>query len=150
MMLPKSFGDLQRQVERAFQDFSKDWDLPEFFNRRSDEGFMPDVEMHENDKQIKLSAELPGMDEKDIKVELSDQMLTISGTKKSETESKEGDYFRSERRYGSFSRSMSLPFAASENAVNAEFKKGVLTVTIDKPEEVQSKTKKIPVKGSKQ
>src|SRR5690606_7548238 len=98
---------------------------------------MPSLEMHEANGKVTISAELPGVDEKDIDVSVDDQLLTISGEKKSEVEHKDGDRYRSERSYGKFSRSVTLPFAIDPDKVEARFDKGVLKLTIDKPAEAQ-------------
>ncbi len=103
----------------------------------------------ETDKEICITAELPGMDQKDIDISVAASRITIKGEKKSEKEEKkeeEGRQFhRIERSSGSFQRSISLPFYIDPDKVGAEFKNGVLTVTIAKPPEVAEKTKKIEV-----
>ena len=90
-------------------------------------------------------ADLPGVDEKDVEVVLSDGRLTIKGEKKLEKEEKKQDYYLHERSYGSFARSVALPFEADPDQVKASFAKGVLTVTVPKPPEVKAKQKKIPI-----
>jgi HSP20 family protein len=85
------------------------------------------------------------VDEKDVEVVLSDGRLTIKGEKKQEKEEKKKDYHMVERSYGSFARSISLPFAADPEKVKATFVKGVLKVTVPKPAEVTAKQKKIPI-----
>ena len=120
--------------------------------RRLREGWTfeaPDVDIGDKDDAIEVRAELPGMDEKDIDVQLSNRMLTIKGEKKDEREEGEKDsrYYLSERRYGSFERSFRLPEGVDTDKVEANFKNGVLVVNIAKSPELQEKTKKIEVKA---
>lgn len=107
------------------------------------------LDVVDKDKEIQVLAELPGMEEKDIDVRLSDGMLTIRGEKKEErTEGEEeGSYYVSERRYGSVQRSVRLPQGIDLDKVEASFKNGVLTVTLPKTAEAQEKTRKIEVKS---
>jgi HSP20 family protein len=102
--------------------------------------------MRETDNQVLLNAELPGVDEKDIDISVADDILTISGEKKSEFERKEGDRYRSERSYGRFSRSVSLPFSIDADKVEARFDRGVLKLTIPKPADAQKQMRKIPIR----
>ena len=105
------------------------------------------MDVAEDGKEITLTAELPGLDEKDVEILLSNNVLTIKGEKKSEQEKKEKDYYRVERSYGSFSRTIPLPEGIDADKVNASFKKGVLTVTVPKLPEAQKEVKKIAVKA---
>jgi HSP20 family protein len=105
----------------------------------------PRVDVSETDTELKIEAELPGIDEKDVEVVLSDGRLTIKGEKKQEKEEKKKDYHLLERSYGSFARSIALPFEADPDQVKASFAKGVLTVTVPKPPEVKAKEKKIAI-----
>ena len=107
---------------------------------------MPSMEMHEADGKVMISAELPGVDEKDVDISVKEDMLTISGEKKSEREFKEGEGYRTERSYGRFSRSVSLPFTIDPDSVEARFDRGVLKLTIPKPPEAQQQVKKIQIK----
>ena len=97
------------------------------------------VEVYEADDELKVVAELPGVEEKDVAVELAGNVLTIKGEKKAEQERKEEGYHLAERRYGSFSRSLQLPYEVEADKVQASFKDGVLTVTMPKPAEQQPK-----------
>lgn len=110
---------------------------------------MAAVDVIDKDKEIQVRAELPGMDENDIDVRVSEGTLTIHGEKKEEREEGEegGNYYLSERRYGSFQRSFRLPEGIDLDHVDATFKKGVLTVTLPKTKESMEKTKKVKVKG---
>ncbi|MGC2409841.1 MAG: Hsp20/alpha crystallin family protein, partial [Methyloceanibacter sp.] len=95
---------------------------------------------------IEVSAELPGVDEKDIKVSLDGNRLVISGEKKKETKREEKDWHIEERSYGSFYRSLSLPFKPDDGAVEAHFDKGVLHLNIKKPAELAKSVKTIEIK----
>jgi HSP20 family protein len=105
---------------------------------------MPEVEVKENDEHYTVTVELPGLDEKDIKVDLKDEVLTISGEKKVENTDEKTHY--SERSYGSFTRSFTMPADADGNAVAAKFAKGVLTVEIGKSANPPREGKRIEIK----
>lgn len=140
------FYALQRSMDRLFDDFYNDFG---FGLSRFDEDFgdfSPSLDVSESDTEFKIAAELPGMDEKDIEVSLSDNMLTISGEKKSETEEKKDNYHRTERMYGSFKRSVALPNSVDADNVEATFKNGVLNITL--PKVPDKDIKKINVKSS--
>jgi HSP20 family protein len=106
------------------------------------------VEVSETGAELKVVAELPGVEEKDVSVELVGDVLTIKGEKKTEEERKDENYHLAERRYGAFSRTLRLPFAAEADKVQATFKNGVLTVTVPKPAELQQQPKRIEVKAA--
>jgi HSP20 family protein len=93
-----------------------------------------------------ITAELPGMDESNINVKVSDNVLTIRGEKKEEKEEKKKDYYMSERRFGSFQRSFEVPDGVDAERIEASFKNGVLTVNLPKSPEALKKEKSIPVK----
>ena len=137
------FGSLRREMERVFEDFSRDfgWGPPATAGMAA----APRIDVSETDTELKIEAELPGIDEKDVEVVLSDGRLTIKGEKKQEKEEKKKDYHLVERSYGSFARSIALPFEADPDQVKASFAKGVLTVTVPKPPEVKAKEKKIQI-----
>ena len=128
------FRDFQRQMNRLFDDFFGDFPLAE-----RDEGsawvpgaFVPRVDISETDDQVKVSAELPGMDDKDITVELQDDVLTIRGEKKSEHDDKGHNWFHREQSWGAFQRSIALPAGVEADQAKAQFKKGVLTFSAPK------------------
>lgn len=142
------FYSLHREIDRLFDDFmGRGFGLTRFgdFTDRFS-AFNPQVDVTENDKEIKVAAELPGLDEKDIEVSLSGDMLTISGEKKAEKEDKRENYYRMERSYGSFQRSVALPVEVDTEKVEATFKNGVLQVTLPKLHPGQETRKKISVK----
>ena len=111
---------------------------------------VPTVDVVDKQKEVLVRAELPGLDEKDIDVRLSDDMLTIRGEKTDAHEEGEEDcsYYVSERRYGTFERTIRVPHGIDADNVEARFSKGVLTVTLPKTREAQDRSKNIDVKGA--
>jgi HSP20 family protein len=108
--------------------------------------FNPTIDVTENDREIRVWAELPGMDEKDINVSFSNNTLMISGEKREESEQKARDYHRVERSYGSFSRSILLPAEVATDKITAQLKKGVLTIVLPKSARAVESTKKVKIK----
>ena len=134
------FGGRSRgALSRAGFDF--DWPRETVFG-----GGMPAIDVAEKDDEYEITAELPGLDEKDIEVKLANGLLTIMGEKKEEKEERRKDYYQSERRYGSFVRSFPLPQGIDRDAIDANFAKGVLTVRLPKTAEARAEEKKIEVK----
>ncbi|HEY0920462.1 Hsp20/alpha crystallin family protein [Devosia sp.] len=150
------FDVLQDRIDRMFEDFSSGFRMPSLLSNwpsmpmteMGNGGFdlVPSLDLHETDGEIIISAELPGMEERDIDISVADDVLTISGEKKSAHEQKEGERYRSERSYGRFSRSIGLPFDIDAGKVMARYDKGVLTLTVPKPVEAKQKTKKIAIR----
>lgn len=140
---PDLLGTLQREVNRVFDQMFGGMAAPPLA------GFAPSVEMKETEQGVVVTAELPGMDEKEVEVALEGDLLTLSGEKRQEkTEDKEGVHI-SERSYGSFSRSLRLPWAADPAQASASFDKGVLTVTLQRPPEAKPTANRIPIGGAK-
>ena len=110
--------------------------------------FVPAVNVASGDNEFRVTAELPGMDEKDVEVFVNQGALTIQGHKKEEKEHTSGDYYRMERSYGEFRRTIPLPQEVDQDKVSATFSKGVLTVTLPKLHEPQPGAKQIPIKAS--
>ncbi len=146
---------LRREVDRLFEEFGGDfWRFP--FHRRAsmlepfwrgEEGLAaPAVDIVEGEKAYEVTAELPGMDDKDIEVTLTDDVLTIKGEKREEKEEKGKNYRLSERHYGAFERSFEAPEGVDADKIEARFEKGVLKVTLPKKPEAQKKEKKIEIK----
>ncbi|MCG3206360.1 MAG: Spore protein SP21 [Elusimicrobia bacterium] len=145
------FDSLHREINRVFENFTKGfWDMSPFsggaMEQRDQGDFMPRTDITEDDKQIRVSVELPGMDEKDVQVSLANDELVIRGEKKTESEDKGKDWYRAERSYGSFHRTFALPEGIDSAKADASFKKGVLTVTIPKKADAQRDVKKITVR----
>lgn len=132
------------EMNRLFDSFFRGFDVEPF--NAAGSTFSPKVDVVETGTEIKISAELPGMDEKEIEVSLGKDSLTIKGEKKVEKDEKGKDYFRMERSYGSFSRTIALPVQIDPDKVVADFQKGVLTVTLPKSSKTVQTTKKIAVK----
>jgi len=110
--------------------------------------FTPRVDVKEEDNHVVVSAELPGMDQKDIDVTVTRDSVRIAGEKKHEQEKQERGYYHRETSCGSFERIIDLPSEIDENKAEAEFSKGVLTVRLPKSEQAQSKQKKIEIKSA--
>jgi len=141
------FTTLHREMNRLFDDVFRGFDLAPFGSERVFDRLTrdwPSLEVSETDKEIKVSAELPGLEDKDVKVELVNGVLAISGEKKTETEDK--DRLFSERYYGRFERRIPVE-DVEEDKISASFKNGVLTVTLPKAPQAQSKVKRIAVNG---
>ena len=139
------FTVLKRRMDDLFEHFMHGFEI-EPFESRVMATFSPRIDVTEDDKAIKVIAELPGMDEKDLDISLRGDTLTIKGEKREEKEHKGEDYYRMERSYGSFSRMIPLPSEVETDKVQAELKKGVLTVTLPKTMRAIEMAKKIPVK----
>lgn len=141
------FLTLHREVNRLFDDMFRGFDLAPFgtADRLFDRGFgSPNVEISETNKEVEVTAELPGLDEKDVDVQLANGVLTIRGEKKTETEDKDRRF--SERFYGHFERRIPID-DIDEDKVAASFKNGVLTVTLPKTATASDKVKRIAIKG---
>ncbi len=136
------FLALHREMNRLFDDFFRGWDLPAASRFGWSAGW-PSAEVSETDKEVKVVAELPGLEEKDVDVTLHDGVLTLKGEKKAESN---GSIY-SERWQGSFQRSIQLGPEVDPDKVTASFKNGVLTITLAKRPEAQSQVKRIPIKG---
>ncbi len=108
----------------------------------------PAIDIAEDDSGYKLTAELPGLTEKDIEITVNDDMLTLKGEKKQEAEHKEKNYTLSERSYGAFQRSFWLPESVDRNKIDASFAKGILTVSLPKSQTAAVQSKKIEVKAA--
>ena len=140
-----SFSDLQKEINNLFDGFG--FNLEPRQRRSPDVGaFRPVIDVSETDKSYEIKAELPGLEEKDVELTLSDGTLTLQGEKKSEQEEKEANRYMSERTYGSFRRSFTLPENADAEKIVAAFDKGVLSVTLPKTKKSQKQAKKIAIK----
>lgn len=128
------FAFLQQEIDRLFDGFGRNF--PAFAGGNAT---LPRMDVGETDKVIEVTAELPGLEAKDVHLNLSDNVLTIRGEKKSEREEKEKDYHLVERSFGSFARAVQLPDGVKPEDINAEIAKGVLKVTVKKPAPKQSK-----------
>lgn len=147
---------LRREVDRIFDDFRPaGWRLP--FRRPSAfeltwprlEGWQvaPAMDMVEKEDAYEITAELPGLDEKNVEIKLANGNLVIKGEKKEEKEEREKEYYLSERRYGSFQRMFRVPEGVDTDKIDASFKKGLLTVTLPKSPTAKQNEKQINVKA---
>ncbi len=137
------FFSLQREIDRLFEDFSRGF--PAMGNGGLSK-MTPTMDVAETDKEIELTAELPGLEQKDVQINLADNVLTIKGEKNAEKEQKDKNYRLVERSYGSFERSLALPDGVDADAIKASIDKGVLKVVIPKPAPAQ--VKKVEVKAA--
>ena len=145
------FESLHREIDRLFDDFGMGFRWPfgrPLFTAGPTWAEMPAVDVMENEKGYEITADLPGMDEKNIEVKVADGVLTIKGEKQQEKEEKKKDYYLQERSFGSFQRSFELPESVDADKIEASFKKGVLTVKMPKKAEAQKPAKKIEVKAA--
>lgn len=141
------FVTFRREVDRIFDDFFNGFGrgLPAWGGAS---GVAPTLDIADTDKEIVITAELPGLDERDFEVTLARDVLTIRGEKKAHAESQNGDAYYVERRFGQFSRSVRLPFEAGDENVEARYDKGVLTIRVPKPADAQRFVRRIEVKAA--
>ena len=146
------WGNLHEELDRMMSGFLGSGRVParlfdfEPLPRASVGGALtPRVDVSETDQAIEVTAELPGMEEKDVELVVQDDVLTIRGEKKIEKEEKKKDYHMVERQYGSFQRSFTLPDIVDREKIAAKFDKGVLNVTLPKTAKAKEKTRKIQI-----
>jgi HSP20 family protein len=135
-------GWLRSEIDRLFDDFGRPSRSAFSFGAP---GANPALELVDEDKAYRLTAELPGLGEKDVNISLADGILSISGEKKEEKSEKDNGYVLSERRYGSFRRQLALPSDVNPDGIKAAFKDGVLTVTMPKDEKAKPHERKIVI-----
>jgi len=151
------FESLHREIDRLFDNFHPlGWrrqSRPSLFDvdiewpRQAGWSFAPAMDLVEKEKGYEITAELPGMEEKDIEIKLSNGNLSIKGEKSEAKEEREKEYYLSERRFGSFNRLFSLPSGVDPDKIEAKFAKGVLTVTLPKSAEARKQEKRIGIKA---
>lgn len=140
---------LHREMDRLFEDFWRGGDRPSLLSESwAMRDISPRVDETEDDKAFHVKVELPGMDQEDVEVTLSDGLLTIRGEKKQEEEEKGKDFYRKERSFGAFRRTLPVPGEVDESKIEASFKKGVLSIELPKTVEAQKKVKHIDVKAA--
>lgn len=142
------FDAIRDEMDRLFDDFSRGIMRMPRWGRMTGAATVPPVDIVEKDKAFEISVELPGMSESDIDVKVTDNRLTVTGEKKEEHEKTDKGYHLSERRYGSFMRSFSLPPGVDADRIDANFKDGVLRVTLPKTAEAAKPEKKIAIRKS--
>lgn len=146
------FEDLRREVDRLFEDFGHgSWFRPlrsiEPMFQRAVWG-TPAVDIVENDAGFEIAAELPGMDASNVELTLRNGNLVLKGEKQEEKEEKSKDYYLKERQFGSFERTFAVPDGVDASKIAAEFKNGVLTVTLPKTAEAQKPVQKVEIKAA--
>ena len=149
---------LRSEMDRLFDRFSGSFAMPSLRRMfdwepavRYESSFTfaaPSVDVGEDDKAFKITAELPGLEPKDVEISITGDMLVLKGEKKEESEKKEKNYYVSERAYGSFQRSFALPDNVDRDKIAADLAKGVLTIILPKTAEAQKPAKKIAVKAA--
>ena len=137
-------GSLFHDIERTFEDFSRRVPFAGFGEAGA---LATKIDVAETKDGIEVTAELPGVEEKDVDITLSNDMLIVRGEKKVERDEKEKNWHLVERSYGSFSRTIALPYEPDPAQVDAKFEKGVLRIRLPKPPEVAKKEKKIAIKS---
>lgn len=155
---PDAWRSLRTEMDRMFDRFAGGWGMPSLRRMFDAEPALryestftvpsPAVDITEDDGNYKVTAELPGMTEKEIEVAVSGDMLTLKGEKKEEKEQKEKNFYLSERSYGSFQRSFCVPEGVDRNKIAADFSKGVLTISMPKTAKAVEQQKKIEVKAA--
>lgn len=139
---------ITRNALHPFAQLMKEFEDDFFSPTLSRDNMMlsPRTEWRETDISFLLSFDLPGMDEKDIKIDFKDNQLTVQAERKHSFEKKEGDSFRSEKQYGLYSRTLDLPLNIDESGIEAEYKNGVLEIAVPKSEKAKAKTISIKAK----
>ena len=153
--VPEIWGSLRSEMDRLFDRFARGFGFPSIRPMTDIESTWrsfglsaPPIDMSEDDKAYKISAELPGLDAKDVEVSVSGDRLVLKGEKRQEQEEKHKNYYHSERTYGSFQRSFELPTSVDRGKIAADFSKGVLTITLPKTAAMQQQQKKIEIKSA--
>ena len=141
----REFSTLQDRMNRLFRDSYGDHE-----EALTTSSFAPPVDVYEDEHQVTLSIEVPGIDEKDIDVRVENNVLTVHGERKFEKEQKEENFRRVERQYGSFTRTFTLPQTVDSEKVAANYDKGVLKITLPKKAEAKPKQIKVNVTGERQ
>jgi HSP20 family protein len=140
----RELGTIQNEMNRLFNSF---FDTPTPSTGGAFRRWIPAMDLVETEDSFVLTADLPGLSEADVNIEVEDNVLTVSGERKSEHEDRKGGYYRVERSYGSFRRSLTLPEGVDPEAVKATFDKGVLEVTVPKPAQQTPRKVQISVGG---
>ncbi len=141
------FQSFSREMDRLFQNVLSEFPGRMSLAERSFGAFMPQIDVKETEKEFRITAELPGMEQKDVEVTLENGVLRIKGEKREEHTEEKGDFYRSERQYGAFERAIPLADDLDIDKAKAEFKKGVLSIVLPKSENARSNRRTIPVEG---
>jgi HSP20 family protein len=142
-----AFDAMRDEMNRLFERFEHGWPrLPSLFGGARSDVMMPDIDVKESQNAVTVSADLPGLTEKDVSVTFTNGLLTIKGERKSEREEKKENYYLAERSFGSFERVLRLPDTIDEGKIEARFENGVLHVVASKRPEAVKAEKKIEIK----
>ena len=153
----RPFENLRNEIDHLFDELDRGWrspfrqsifDIGPLWPRELNWRTAPAVDIAEKDKSYEITAELPGIDEKNIEIKIANGALTVKGEKSEEKEEKKKDYYLSERRFGAFERAFRVPDGVDVDKIEASFKKGVLTVTLPKKPEAMTSEKKITIKAA--
>jgi HSP20 family protein len=151
--LPVALQNFHREFDRIFDQTFRGFGIePSLFDgvlwpRVTDGMLKPTLDLSATDKEYTIALEIPGVDEKDVKLEIANDTLTIRGEKKQEKEEKDKNYYRVERSFGSFQRVLSLPDDADQEGVKANFKRGVLTISMPRKTLPQTDIRRIEIKS---
>ncbi|HLG85541.1 MAG TPA: Hsp20/alpha crystallin family protein [Bradyrhizobium sp.] len=151
----RPFDSLRGQVDRLLRDFERGFlqtpfyrDVDNFLHRDVGLAVTPAIDIVEKDNAFEVTAELPGLDANNIDLQLADGVLMIKGEKTEEKQETAKDRYVSERRYGSFRRTLRVPESVDPDKIEASYKSGVLTITLPKSAEAKDKQKTIPIKAA--
>ena len=153
--LVNNISQLHREIDRLFENTFRGFGLPSMsrsslWDQMLNNDYMPafraSVDVASDNKQYTITLEAPGLEQKDVSIELKDQVLAIKGHKQQEQEESDKHYYRIERRYGAFERVLAVPDDADINLINATMDKGLLTIIIPRKEVLESKAKTIEIK----
>ena len=142
----REFATIQDRMNRMFRDFYAPEGREDALTNTA---FAPPVDVYEDEHNVTLKIEVPGIDEKDIDVRIENNTLTVHGERKFEKEEKEENYRRVERQYGSFTRTFTLPNTVNHDNVQADYDKGVLKIKLEKKAEAKPKQMKVNVGSQK-
>jgi HSP20 family protein len=142
------FEQMRDEMDRVFERFEHGWPRwPGVFRTTAGRDILvPELDVHENSKELTIEVDLPGVEEKDVAVTLANGVLTIKGEKKTEREEKKENYYMAERSYGAFERSLRMPDTIEEGKLEARFDKGVLRIVAPKKPEAQKAERRIEIK----
>ena len=141
---PGDVINMQREINKMFDNFFRGGTLED--GSLGSSVWTPAVDVEERDDEYQVKVELPGVNKDDVKITMQDNVLTIRGEKKQEKESKNSNYHRVERSYGSFQRSFTLPTSVKHDKIEASYKEGILTIGLPKAEDAKPKHIEVKVK----
>ncbi len=137
------FMDIQRRFDEIFEEFAFNFGFPSL----SESKFYPKIDVREDERNLVIYAEVPGLDEKNLDISITKDSLILSGEKKTEYEDKSPNYYKKEISYGNFKRIIPLPVEVDESKAEAKYKNGVISILIPKLHKEEKKVKKIPIKS---